>query len=26
MERVGAFTGAVLVNRAESDVLELVHA
>jgi hypothetical protein len=26
LERVGAFTGAVLVNRAESDVLELVHA
>ncbi|HWI70799.1 MAG TPA: hypothetical protein VNT55_02510 [Baekduia sp.] len=26
IERVGAFTGAVLVNRAESDVLELVHA
>ena len=26
IERVGAFTGAVLVNRAESDVLQLVHA
>jgi hypothetical protein len=26
MERVGAFTGEVLVNRAESNVLELVHA
>jgi hypothetical protein len=26
LERVGAFTGAVLVNRAESNVLELVHA
>jgi hypothetical protein len=26
IERIGAFTGAVLVNRAESDVLELVHA
>jgi hypothetical protein len=26
IERVGAFTGAVLVNRAESDVLEMVHA
>jgi hypothetical protein len=26
MERVGAFTGTVLVNRAKSDVLEMVHA
>ena len=26
IERIGALTGEVLVNRAESDVLELVHA
>ncbi len=26
LERVAAFTGAVLVSRAESNVLELVHA
>jgi hypothetical protein len=26
LERTGAYTGEVLVNRAESNVLELVHA